>query len=158
MCANSEGSGETARMRRLAWAFAGRLCDKYHNLMSWFMFAWHNLAQDYGNLELFHNHFPSINGSVMCPASNTDNKNVIPLKQCFLLKVRGHLQRATWGHQRKNFLQLITKSSSRQPLNIYIQVMQKKRLSITVSTRWIRCSYLWWIIAWNAMLSKFKFR
>ena len=35
MCANSEGSGETARMRRLAWAFAGRLCDKYHNLISW---------------------------------------------------------------------------------------------------------------------------
>ena len=35
MCANSEGSGETARMRRLAWAFAGRLCNKYHNLMSW---------------------------------------------------------------------------------------------------------------------------
>ena len=34
MCANSEGSGETARMRRLAWAFAGRLCDKYHNLMN----------------------------------------------------------------------------------------------------------------------------
>ena len=31
MCANSEGSGETARMRRLAWAFAGRQCDiKYH--------------------------------------------------------------------------------------------------------------------------------
>ena len=25
MNANSEGSGETARMRRLAWAFAGRL-------------------------------------------------------------------------------------------------------------------------------------
>ena len=35
MCANSEGSGETVRMRRLAWALAGRLCDKYHNLMSW---------------------------------------------------------------------------------------------------------------------------
>ena len=32
MCANREGSGE---MRRLAWDFAGRLCDKYHNLMSW---------------------------------------------------------------------------------------------------------------------------
>ena len=31
MCANSEGSGETAQMRRLAWAFAGRLCDKYNN-------------------------------------------------------------------------------------------------------------------------------
>ena len=35
MCANSEGSDETAQMRRLAWALAGRLCDKYHNLMSW---------------------------------------------------------------------------------------------------------------------------
>ena len=35
MCANSEGSGETARMRRIAWAFADRLCDTYHNLMSW---------------------------------------------------------------------------------------------------------------------------
>ena len=35
MCANSEGSSATARMRRLAWAFADRLCDKYHNLMSW---------------------------------------------------------------------------------------------------------------------------
>ena len=35
MCANSEGSGETAWMLRLAWAFLGRLCDKYHNLMSW---------------------------------------------------------------------------------------------------------------------------
>ena len=32
MCANSEGSDETARMRRLAWAFAVHLCDKYHNL------------------------------------------------------------------------------------------------------------------------------
>ena len=28
MYANSEGSGETAQMRRLAWAFADRLCDK----------------------------------------------------------------------------------------------------------------------------------
>ena len=35
MCANNEGSGETARMRKLAWASAGRLCDKYHNLMNW---------------------------------------------------------------------------------------------------------------------------
>ena len=35
MCANSEGSGETARMRKLAWSFAGRLCGKYHKLMSW---------------------------------------------------------------------------------------------------------------------------
>ena len=38
MRANSEGSGKTARMRRLAWAFAGRLADKYHNLMSWLIF------------------------------------------------------------------------------------------------------------------------
>ena len=35
MWTNSEGSGETARMRRLAWSIAGRLCDKYHTLMSW---------------------------------------------------------------------------------------------------------------------------
>ena len=35
MCANSEGSGDTARMRRLASAFADRLCDKYPNLMGW---------------------------------------------------------------------------------------------------------------------------
>ena len=35
MWANSKGSGKTAHMCRLAWAFAGRLCDKYHNLMSW---------------------------------------------------------------------------------------------------------------------------
>ena len=34
VCANSEGSGETVQMHRLAWAFAGRLCDKYQNLMS----------------------------------------------------------------------------------------------------------------------------
>ena len=33
--ANGDDPGETARVRRLAWAFAGRLCDKYHNLMSW---------------------------------------------------------------------------------------------------------------------------
>ena len=38
MCAHSEGSGEIARMRGLAWAFAGRLCDKYHNLMSWLIY------------------------------------------------------------------------------------------------------------------------
>ena len=37
MCVNSEGLEETARMRRLAWAFAGRLCDKYDNLMSWLL-------------------------------------------------------------------------------------------------------------------------
>ena len=38
MRANSEGSGETALMRRLHWAFASRLCGKYHNLMSWLIF------------------------------------------------------------------------------------------------------------------------
>ena len=35
MCANSEGSGDPARMPKFAWAFAGRLYDKYHNLLSW---------------------------------------------------------------------------------------------------------------------------
>ena len=48
MCANSKGSGETAWMPRLAWAFAGRLCDKYHNLMNWLIWfrciVYNNLA------------------------------------------------------------------------------------------------------------------
>ena len=35
MCANSEGSGETARMHSLAWALAVHLYNKYHNLISW---------------------------------------------------------------------------------------------------------------------------
>ena len=38
MYTNSDGSGETARMRKLAWAFAGRLCDKYQNLVSWLIY------------------------------------------------------------------------------------------------------------------------
>ena len=29
MCANSEGSGEPARMHRVACAFAGRICGKW---------------------------------------------------------------------------------------------------------------------------------
>ena len=28
------------RLRRLAWAFAVRLCDKYHNLMCWLIWFW----------------------------------------------------------------------------------------------------------------------
>ena len=39
MCANSEGSGETVRMHRLTWAFTGRLCEKYHNLMCWLIYG-----------------------------------------------------------------------------------------------------------------------
>ena len=42
MCANSEGSGENARMRRLAWAFGGRLCDRYSHELPQIMFV-----QDY---------------------------------------------------------------------------------------------------------------
>ena len=49
MCANSKGSGQTARMRRLAWAFAGRLCDKYHNLICWLI-----SLQDLFSLNLWH--------------------------------------------------------------------------------------------------------
>ena len=43
MCANSEGFGETVRMRRLAWALAGHLGDKYHNLMSWLI--WYQIQE-----------------------------------------------------------------------------------------------------------------
>ena len=33
--ASSEGSGETARMRRLAWTFAARIGDKYQIRLTW---------------------------------------------------------------------------------------------------------------------------
>ena len=38
MSANSKGSGETALMRSLARAFAGRQCDKYPSIMFWFIY------------------------------------------------------------------------------------------------------------------------
>ena len=44
LCANSEGSGETAWMRRLTWAFTDRLCDKYHNLMSQLIWSFELLS------------------------------------------------------------------------------------------------------------------
>ena len=33
--ASNEGSGESARMRRLAWVFGARWCDTYRNLVQW---------------------------------------------------------------------------------------------------------------------------
>ena len=41
--ASSEGSGETARMRRLAWTFAARICDKYQIRLTRSM--WYNGLQ-----------------------------------------------------------------------------------------------------------------
>ena len=38
--ASSEGSGETARMRRLAWTFAARIGDKYQIRLAWPNFRW----------------------------------------------------------------------------------------------------------------------
>ena len=60
ICANSEGSGETARMRRLSWAFAGRLCDKHQNFMGWLI--WPVVTRDlpdikYSSMPLF---FPGL--------------------------------------------------------------------------------------------------
>ena len=40
MCATAKA---LARLRRLTSAFAGRLCDKYHNLMSWLIYHYSNL-------------------------------------------------------------------------------------------------------------------
>ena len=54
--ANGEGSGETVRMHRLPWAFAGRLCDKYHNLMNWIICLalwWHAAELRFCNFVLF---------------------------------------------------------------------------------------------------------
>ena len=45
MSANSKGSGETALMRRLAWAFAGRLCDKYPFPIAWLNYLVTNLIR-----------------------------------------------------------------------------------------------------------------
>ena len=52
MYANSKGSGETAQMCRLTLAFAARLCDKYHNLMSWLNFdaVWVNIKGIYSTV------------------------------------------------------------------------------------------------------------
>ena len=43
MWANSEGPGETARMRRFAWAFAGRLY-----VMGWLIYM--NVIETYNDL------------------------------------------------------------------------------------------------------------
>ena len=45
MCTNSEGCGETAWMRRQAWSFAGRICDTYHNLMSWLIYLYGEISK-----------------------------------------------------------------------------------------------------------------
>ena len=42
MCAISECSGLTVRMCRLALTIAGRLCDKYQNLMNWLILHLNN--------------------------------------------------------------------------------------------------------------------
>ena len=43
-CGISEGSDETVQMGRLVWAFAGRLCSKYYNLMRWLISQLYNLC------------------------------------------------------------------------------------------------------------------
>ena len=56
--ASSEGSGETARMRRLAWTFAARIGDKYQirltrSIYSIMQVKWHT-AVNLSNILLFH--------------------------------------------------------------------------------------------------------
>ena len=47
--ASSEGSGETARMRRLAWTFAARIGDKYQIRLARPIWAspWENLSSGF---------------------------------------------------------------------------------------------------------------
>ena len=47
MWANSEGSGESAQMRRLAWAFAVGLCDKYPFLMCWLILPFYRRIMEH---------------------------------------------------------------------------------------------------------------
>ena len=56
--ANSKGSGETALMHRLAWAFAGRLSDNDHFLMGWLVKHKHWMnAMASGNSESANHNF-----------------------------------------------------------------------------------------------------
>ena len=71
MCANSEGSGETAQMRRLAWAFGGRLCDKYHNLMSWLILSVKSMLMVMCNKPLPLSFFISDKGVAMTSSPGT---------------------------------------------------------------------------------------
>ena len=50
--ASSEGSGETARMRRLAWTFAARIGDKYQICLTRSKWCYHVFYQSYNVLEL----------------------------------------------------------------------------------------------------------
>ena len=67
--ASSEGSGETARMRRLAWTFAARIGDKYQIRLTrsicfmsrlifnrWKKFAWGQIICQRKNNSLFDKH------------------------------------------------------------------------------------------------------
>ena len=49
MYAHREGFGMTTQMRRLAWVFAGRLCDKYHKLARNNWDTWINCCYDLKN-------------------------------------------------------------------------------------------------------------
>ena len=57
MCVNSKGSGQTVQIRRLAWAFAGRLYDKHHNLMSWLISWYVLLTHGYNKTIVNHGHW-----------------------------------------------------------------------------------------------------
>ena len=49
--ASSEGSGETARMRRLAWTFAARIGDKYQIRLTRSIYAYSYSVRDSQNVE-----------------------------------------------------------------------------------------------------------
>ena len=70
ICVNSEGSGETALMPRLTSAFAGHLCDKYHDLMGLLINALIGINPQIKLSRNVHinNHKPHINSDI-----NTDS-------------------------------------------------------------------------------------
>ena len=80
MCANSEGSGKTARIRRLACAFAGRLCNKYHNLMSWLINIFIAVALDETCL-LAAVHFSMKNINQLCDHGHAMGRSNIDVSQ-----------------------------------------------------------------------------
>ena len=51
------------RMSRLVWAFAVRLCDKYHNLVSWL--KWHAKQRNLLALHIKHSTAPKLGGALL---------------------------------------------------------------------------------------------
>ena len=83
MCADSEGSCETVRMRRLALAFAGRLCLSVPYLMSWHIYVYFHFTLE----NKIHIHDKNFNILYLCHrrTTNAQPQPVWSERLCYLL-------------------------------------------------------------------------